>query len=128
MNLNDLITVSKILCNVDISRAAAKNRKAFIIGYTHIKSFIDCNYGYLAVNNIDLAMADNKTSKVPQSLLKGRLNINEFEDGEIIHKAISVVFQGKNRRGYSKDHSMVYRDKERVATCYEDTDLNFQPL
>lgn len=75
MNLNDLITVKKILCNVDVSKVAQENRNAFIIGFAHIKTFLDSYYDYLAIKYIDLAMAVNKTSKVPQSLLKEKMKI-----------------------------------------------------
>lgn len=42
MNLNDLIIVSNILCDVDTSQVPEENRNAFGIGYAHIKvSWID---------------------------------------------------------------------------------------
>lgn len=47
---------------------------------------------------IDLALAINKTSKVPQSISKGKLNINDFEDGTIIHQPLGVVVLGENIR------------------------------
>lgn len=81
MNLNDLIIVSKILCEVDSSQVIKENRNAFVIGYAHIKAFIDCNYDYLVATDIDLAIAINKSSKVPKVLLKGKINIEKFEDG-----------------------------------------------
>lgn len=37
MNLNDLITISKILSNFDPSPIVAKKRKTFIIGYVILK-------------------------------------------------------------------------------------------
>ena len=75
------------------------SRNAFIIGYAHIQSFKDCYFNHLAITYIDLAIAVNKTLKVPQSLFRGRLNIDEFEDGEIIHQPFGVVFQGKKIKG-----------------------------
>ena len=44
-------------------------------------------------------MAVNKTSKVPQSLLNGKLNIDKFEDEDIIHQPLGVVFRGNNKNG-----------------------------
>lgn len=99
MNLNNLITISKILCIVDVLKVVDENRHAFILGYGQIKAFLDCYYEYLAITDIDLALAINKTSKVPQSLLKGMMNIDKFEDSEIIHQPFGVVFQGNNKKG-----------------------------
>lgn len=96
-NLNDLIIVSKILCNVDTSKVAEENSDVFVLGYAHIKALLDCYYKYLAITDIDLSKAINKSSKVPQSLLKGKLNIDKFEDGEVIHTPFGVVFQERTR-------------------------------
>lgn len=92
MNQNDLNTVSNFLCNVDASKVAEENRNVFVLGYAHIKAFVDCYYEYFSITDIHLSMAINKSSKVPQSLLRGKLNIVEFKDGEIIHKTFGVVF------------------------------------
>lgn len=74
------------------------NKDDFVIGFYHIKAFLDSYYDCLAITYIDLALEINKTSKVPQSILKGKLNIDEFEDGEIIYQPLGVVFLGKNKR------------------------------
>lgn len=68
MNLNDLIIVSTILCNVDALQVFEENRNVFVL-----------------VTNIDLARVINKTAKLPQSVMKEKSNIDEFEDGDIIH-------------------------------------------
>lgn len=39
MNLNNLSTVLKILCNVDTWQVVEENRNALVIGYAHIKAF-----------------------------------------------------------------------------------------
>lgn len=41
-------------------------------------------------------MEINKRSKVPKALLKGEINIKDYEDGEIKHQPLGDVFQGKN--------------------------------
>ncbi|CAI9283452.1 unnamed protein product [Lactuca saligna] len=64
-----------------------------------IKVFIDNYFACLAITDIELSMDVNKTSKVPQSLLKGKDNIGKFEDVEIIHQPFGVVFRGKTRMG-----------------------------
>lgn len=97
VNVNDLIIISNILCYVDASQVAKGNRNTFIIGYGHIKAFIDCYYDYFAIIDIELAMEINKRSKVSKDLLKGRMSIEKFGDGEIIHKPFGVFFQSKNK-------------------------------
>ncbi|CAH1453467.1 unnamed protein product [Lactuca virosa] len=99
INLNDLITVTKILSNVDVSKITETNKDNFIIGFTHIKVFTGNYYDYLAIIDIELATTVKKPLKVPQSLLRGKLNINDFEDCKIIHQPLGVVFRGKNRNG-----------------------------
>lgn len=99
MNLNDLVIVSNISSNVDKSKVSETSKHAFVIGFGHINAFLDSYYEYLAITDIDLSLAINMTSNVPQSLLKGRMNIDEFEDSEIIHDPFGIVFQGKNKKG-----------------------------
>lgn len=41
-------------------------------------------------------MAVNKTSKVPQSMLRGQGSLKDYNDGEIVHKPLGVVFLEKN--------------------------------
>lgn len=66
MNLNELITVPKILNVVDVSKITETNKDDFFfIGYAHLKAFLDSYYDYLAIIDIDLALAMNKTLKVP---------------------------------------------------------------
>ena len=99
MNLNDHISITKILINEDVSKIPKSNRNDFIIGFGHSKAFLESYYEYIAITNNDLALAIKKNVKVPQTLAKAKFNINEFEDGEIIHQPYGVVFQDKNKRG-----------------------------
>ncbi|CAI9282187.1 unnamed protein product [Lactuca saligna] len=71
MNINDLITISIILCDVDDSQTDEDKQKDFVIRYGHIKVF------NLAVIDIDLAMEINKTSNVLKSLLKVRKDLDK---------------------------------------------------
>lgn len=75
------------------------NINTFVIGFGHIETFLDSYYEYLVIKNIDFALAINKPSKVPQSLLKGRMNIDKLEDGEIIYNPFGIVFRRKNKKG-----------------------------
>ena len=97
MNLNDLITFTMITSNVNVSKLTETNNGDFIIGFAHTMVFLD-NY-YLEITNIELALAVKKPSKVPQSLPKGKINIDKYEDGEIINQDLGVVFRGNNRNG-----------------------------
>lgn len=99
MDINDLITISMILCDVDPSQINKDKRKAFFIGYGYFKAFIDCYYDYLAVIDIDLAIAINETSKGTKYLVKVWKDLEKFEDGEIIQKPFGVIFQGKKKKG-----------------------------
>ena len=84
MNLNDLVTET--------------NKDDFLIGFAHIKVFNNY-YECLVITYIELAIAVNKSPKVPQSLLNGKINIHKYEYGEIIHQPMRVVFRGKNKNG-----------------------------
>lgn len=99
MNLNDWVTVTRILSNVGVSKLTETNKDDFLIGFAHIKVFIDNYYDWIASTDIELTSAVNKPSKVPQSLLKGKINIDKYEDGQIINQPLGVVFQGKNKNG-----------------------------
>lgn len=59
-NLKDLIIISMILCDVDSSQLPEESWNSFIIGYDHIKAFIDCYCSYLAKTDTVLAMAIKK--------------------------------------------------------------------
>ena len=43
-----------------------------LIGFAHIKLFIDNYYEYLALTDVELAMAVGKQITVPQSMLKSQ--------------------------------------------------------
>ena len=76
MNLNDLISIMKILINVDVSKIPKTNINGFILGFGHIKAFLDSYYEYLAITYINLAIVIKRTTKVPQALMKAILNIS----------------------------------------------------
>lgn len=85
IDLNDLIMVTEILSNVDVAKTTQNNKDTLVSGFARTKAFLDSYYEYLAIIDIDIALDINKTSKVPQYLLKRRMNIIEFEVSEIIH-------------------------------------------
>lgn len=70
MNLSDLITMTKILSQVDKSQILEENQVSLVVRHTNIKAFTDCYSPYFPETDIDLAMAINKTSKVPKALLR----------------------------------------------------------
>lgn len=75
INLNDLITITKIMGN--IHKHQVQDKPSYIIGYGHTKSFLDYYTANLALTKFELANVFNKNSKVPKSLLKGKFNIND---------------------------------------------------
>lgn len=90
MNLNDLITITiswEIWVNPKI-----KDKALYIIGYGHIKIFLDRYYAYLALIKIDLSTSANKKLKVLNALLEGKINTDDYEDGEIINQPVGVFF------------------------------------
>lgn len=64
MNINDLINGMKTLTTFDVSMLQENNKDDFLIGFSHIKVFIDNYYDCMEVMDIELAMAVNRTSKV----------------------------------------------------------------
>lgn len=96
INLHDLICVSRILKEVDISKLQLKRKEDFLIGFAHIKLFIDNYYEYLALTNVELALAIGKHITVPQPMLKSQASLKSYEDGEICLKPLGIMFVGKN--------------------------------
>lgn len=78
---------------------------------------MDNYYDFLEITNIELAIAVNKTLKVPQSLLKGEINIDKYEDREIIHQCMGVVFRGKNKNGRMTKFLFQLFDLERYTNA-----------
>lgn len=116
MNLNDLITITKILG--DVSKSQVQDKALYIIGYGHIKSFLDCYFAHLALKNVDLSTVFNKKSKVSKALLKGKLKIDDYEDWEIANQPLGVVFEGKNKKGGKKKFLFRTYDVERYSNLY----------
>lgn len=97
MNLNYLITITKILG--DVNNDKVQDRASNIIGYSHTKSFIYYYFPHLELTNFEFSTSSKKNPKFPNSILKGKMNIDDYEDGEIIMKPKGVVFQGKDMKG-----------------------------
>ena len=91
------LNVTKILSTIDVSKLQLNNKDDFMIGFAHIKVFINNYYDCLFVIDIELALAVNRNSKVPQSMMKGQVSLKDYVDGEIVHKPLGVVFLGKNK-------------------------------
>ena len=56
MNLNDLICVSKNLSGVDASKLQVTSKEYFLLGFAHIKLFIDNYYDCLALTDVELTL------------------------------------------------------------------------
>lgn len=96
-NMNDLISVAGILSNVDALKLQINNQEDCMIGFTHIKLFIDNFYDSLALTNVELALAMGRQVKVPQYMLKGQRSLKYFDNGEIVLKPSGVVFIRNNK-------------------------------
>ena len=113
MNLNNMVIVTTFLSNVDVTKLLEDNKDDFLIDFAHTKVFIDSYYDCLTIIDIELAIAMNKTSKFPQSLLKGKINIDKYEDGDIVLKPLGVVFLGKNNNQIMTKFFIKVADVER---------------
>lgn len=116
INLNDLISVARILKGVDISNLQMKNKEEFLIRYVDIMLFIDNYYDFLPLIDVELALAKGKQVSVPQSMLKGQGSLKTYEDGEICTKPLGIVFTWKNKKG--KDTKFLFQayDVERYTS------------
>lgn len=56
MNPNDLIIVANILSEVDVSKLQVNNKEDFLLGFAHIKLFIDNYYDCLALTDVELTL------------------------------------------------------------------------
>lgn len=65
MNLNNLVIVTSILSNVHVTKLPENNKDDFLIGFTHMKVFIDSYYDCLSITYTELSMDIKKTLKVP---------------------------------------------------------------
>ena len=90
MNFNDLISTPKLMG--DLNKSQILDKAAYIIEYGHIKAFLDAYFVHLALIDNDLSIIFNKRPEVPNDLLKGKMNNEDFEYGEIIHKPLGVEF------------------------------------
>lgn len=99
MNLHDLICVARIFKVVDVSKLQITSKEDFLIGFCHIKLFIDNYYSYRVLTYVELALAMEKQIIVPQSLMKIQAILKGFEDVEICLKPLGNAFIGKNKKG-----------------------------
>ena len=102
MNIHDLICAARNLKGIDVSKIQLTRKEDFLIGLAHIKLFIDNYYEYLALADVELALANGKQIALPQSMLKIQASLKSYEDGEICLKPLGIVFVGKIRKGRLK--------------------------
>ena len=53
MNLHDLIVVAMIMNNVNVLKLQVTSKEDFLIGFAHLKNFIDGYYGALSLTDIE---------------------------------------------------------------------------
>ena len=116
MNIHDLICVARIMKGTDFSKLQLTSKKDFLIGFAHIKLFIDNYYEYLALTDLELALAIGKQITVTQSMLKSQASLKSYEDGEICLKPLGIVFVGKNKKGMITKFLFQACDVERYTT------------
>ncbi|CAI9300099.1 unnamed protein product [Lactuca saligna] len=100
---------------VDVSKLQVMNKEDFLIGFAHLKVFIDGYYGSLALTGFELALTLGKHVTVPQSMLKSQATLKNFEDGEICLKPLGIVFIRKNKKGNNTKFLFQVCDVERYT-------------
>lgn len=68
---------------------------------------MDCYFAHLALTDFKFATSFKKKPKVFKSMLKGKMNIDDYEDGEIINQPKVGVFHGKNMKGVKRNTSSI---------------------
>lgn len=76
----------------DLNNDQVLDSATYIIRYSHIKSFINCYFVRLTLRDYKFTTSFKKKSKVPESISKGKLNIDDYAYGEIVNKRKGVVF------------------------------------
>ncbi|CAH1424772.1 unnamed protein product [Lactuca virosa] len=91
------------------------NKRTYVLGYGHLKTFLDAYFTHLALIDINLSTHLKRTSKVPKALLKGKMSKKDYEDGEIVHDPLGVVFIGKSKKDNMKKFLLRIDDVERYS-------------
>ncbi|KAL7591384.1 hypothetical protein Lser_V15G33665 [Lactuca serriola] len=90
----------------------------YLIGFAHIKLFIDNYNENLALTNVELALAIGKEITVPQSSLKSKSDLKPYVDVEIFLKPLGIVFVGKNKKENNTKFWFQACDVERHTTTH----------
>lgn len=80
----------------DIDNDQISDKAPYIICYGHLKNFINCYFGYLGLIGFMFATAYKKKPKSQNRKMREDLNIDDYEDGEILMKP-----KGRIRRNIS---------------------------
>lgn len=100
------------------------NKATYIIGHGHIKALLDTHFAHLSLTDIDLSVTFNRKEKVIKALLKGKMSIKEYKDGEIIHDPLGVVFLGRRKKEGKKER----RNLCFILMMWKDTQTNIIPV
>lgn len=101
MNLNDLITLAYMIKTLDDKYVT--NKKVYVIGYAYLKNYIDFYFAHLGLFDFEITKTYNKPEKNPKTTIDD-VDLEQYDDGEILLKALGVVFQGKKIKGKQKKH------------------------
>lgn len=69
MNLKDLITLDSLLKSLDDKQVTDK--RTYLLGYAHVKNFIDFYLAHLGLTDFNFAKAYKKPGKNPNVKLDG---------------------------------------------------------
>ncbi|CAI9282257.1 unnamed protein product [Lactuca saligna] len=111
MNVN--VNVSTALLMDDLKNTDIPDKTTYVLRYGHLKTFVDAYVVHLALTDIDLSTHFKIRLKVPKALLKEKISIKDYEDGDIVHDPLGVVFIGKGEKDNIKKFyfmSMMLKD------------------
>ncbi|CAH1416732.1 unnamed protein product [Lactuca virosa] len=114
--MNDLVSTALLMG--DLKYNDNPDKITYVLGYGHLKTFLDDYFAHLALTDIDLSNHFNRRLKVPKALLKGKISIKDYDDVKIVHDHFGVVLIGKGTKKRRKKFLFHVDDVERYSNTY----------
>ncbi|CAH1435832.1 unnamed protein product [Lactuca virosa] len=102
----------------DLKKTDIPDKTTYVLGYGHLKTFLDAYFAHLATIDIDLSTDFNISLRVPKPLLKGKISIKDFEYGEIMHDPLGYVFIRKGKKESRKKFLFRVDDVESYSNTH----------
>lgn len=108
-----LIYLNDLIKSLDDKQVADK--RSYVVGYAYIKNLIDFHLSHLGLIDVEIAKDYKKPRKNPNAILDV-VDLEQYDDGEIILNPLGVVFQGKKVNGKQKKHFLYTNLKDMYST------------